>query len=139
MSLTGGGTFNFNSVYLTSVWNDHLQITVAGYLGANLVGSSTVDVSTIAATLFTFNFAGIDSLSFTSSGGTQHVGYNNNTGNFVLDNLATGFDIAAPGGDGDRNPVLSTPAVPEPSSVISAAAAIAAGLGLGARRRRRAA
>jgi hypothetical protein len=125
---------------LTSVWNDDLQITVAGYQGVNLVGSSTVGVSTTGSTLFNFNFAGIDSLRFTSSGGTQHAGYIGNTGNFVLDNLATGFDIAAPGSDDtDTGPGLIGAPVPEPSSLISAAAAVAAGLGLGARRRRRAA
>jgi hypothetical protein len=63
------GTFDFNSAYLTGVWNNGLTITVEGFLNGVSKYSTTIVVDTTAPTKLDFNFLGIDSLKFTSSGG----------------------------------------------------------------------
>jgi hypothetical protein len=117
LSATGPDVFTFNSVYLTAAWNDGLIIAIDGYQGSVLVYSQTVTVDTHGPTLFNFNYANIDRLTFSSSGGTPNPAYTIFPGyQFVMDDL-------------------SINAVPEPSSVISAAFAAAAGLGCAVRRR----
>ena len=84
-----GPTFDFNSAYLTAAWNTGLNITVTGKLGAATLYSQTVVVNTLAPTLFTFNYLGIDQLIFSSSGGTSDLfpQYGDDGTHFVMDNL----------------------------------------------------
>lgn len=63
--------FDFNSVSLTGLYNNALNILVEGFLGGALKYSQTVVVNTDAATFFNFDFLGIDQLKFASSGGTS--------------------------------------------------------------------
>jgi hypothetical protein len=82
-------SFDFNSTYLTSAWNDNLTVVVEGFVGGELGEkkySQTVVLNTQTPTLFTFNFDGIDYLKFTSSGG-NNAGYNGNGTHFAMDNF----------------------------------------------------
>jgi len=63
--------FDFNGVYLTAAWRNGLNITVSGSLNGTLLYSRTITVNTSSPTWFAFNFNGIDSLSFSSYGGTN--------------------------------------------------------------------
>lgn len=88
------GTFDFNSAYLTGVWNNGLTIKVEGLLGDVTKYSKTLVVDTTAPTKFDFNFLGISSLRFTSSGGVyaDTLGWGTH---FALDEFtfnATGVD-----------------------------------------------
>lgn len=122
----GSGYFTFNSVHLTGVWNDGLNIKIDGYKDGSLLYTQTVVVNTDQPYFLNVNYVDINALSFTASGGTSHGFTNGGTGTlFAMDDLTFNADAIG--------------AVPEPSSMISAAAAVAAGLGYGARRRRRAA
>jgi len=87
------GTFTFNGVYLTGAWHDGLNITVTGLKSGIPIYSQTVVVDSIAPKFFNFNYAGIDTLTFNSFGGTDH-GYGSAglATNFVMDN----FTINAP-------------------------------------------
>ena len=62
--------FDFIGVYLTAAWLDGLNVAVEGYREDALVYSQTVVVGPYSATWFDFNFMDIDSLRFTSTGGT---------------------------------------------------------------------
>lgn len=86
------GTFDFNSAYLTSAWYEPNILTVEGFLSGNLVGTKQVPLSTTAPILATFNYANIDTLSFSSS-----------NMQFAMDN----FEFNGP----------FTAAVPEPASL----------------------
>lgn len=107
---TSTGTFDFNSAYLTATFDDSLNILVEGFSGGVSKYSETVAVNTHAATLFNFDFLGIDQLVFTSKpggGGEQ----------FALDNATFNETHAAP-----------TQNVPEPMTVCGTV--LAGGIGL---------
>ena len=134
LTISGAELFTFNSVDLKAAWNDGMTVTMVGSLGGTQEFSTAATVGTSAWNGFANAFAGtaVDSLTFTATGGTHHDGFGGDGSIFIMDNLALGFASV-----GDSSPAIG--AVPEPSSLISAAAAVAVGLGFGARRRRRSA
>jgi hypothetical protein len=95
INLAGGGTFDFNSTYLTAAWNNGLNILVEGFLGVNTLYSTIVNVDTTSPTKFDFNFLGIDQLKFTSYGGSN-AGYNGSGTHFAVDNLAYNEPVPEP-------------------------------------------
>jgi hypothetical protein len=58
--------FTLNSAFLTGVLSNGFDIQVQGFLGATQLYNQTVVASTSAPTLFTFNFQGVDRVTFTS-------------------------------------------------------------------------
>lgn len=98
-TMDNGGTFTLISAYFTAAWRDGMQITVSGYNGALLVGSDQFIVNTSGPVLETFNFAGITTIDFSTSGGTIHPGYNladTNGEQLVMDNFS--YSTPEPGG-----------------------------------------
>ncbi len=89
------GVFDFNSAYLTAAWNDNLNITVEGWLGASLVYTQTV-VAQVTATLFAFDYLGIDRVEFNSFGGTNH-GFGWSGTHFAMDDMTITSVIPVPG------------------------------------------
>jgi len=84
------GTFSLFSAYFTAAWRDGMQITVDGYVGAQLVDSQQFIVNTTGPVFETFDFIGITEALISTSGGTIHSGYNlqdTNGEQFVMDNL----------------------------------------------------
>ena len=79
--------FTFNGAYFTAVWRDGLNVKVDGYLNDVLAYSTTVIVNTTGPMWCEFNYANIDELRFSASGGTQHEGYKYNYTQFVIDNF----------------------------------------------------
>jgi hypothetical protein len=92
-SFSSSTPFDFIGADLTAAWNDGLKIDVQGFLNGNLVDDVTVTVNTSGPTFFNFNFDNVDTVKFTSSGGTNH-GYNGNGTHFALDNLT--FSVPEP-------------------------------------------
>jgi hypothetical protein len=87
------GDFNFLSAYLTAAWNTGLNVTVEGFNNNTLLYSQNVVVNTVGPTLFNFNFAGIDELTFTSFGGVDASPSDDGAGtHFAMDNFT--FDNA---------------------------------------------
>lgn len=118
------GTFDFNSVYLAGAWNDGLNVRAQGFLNGNLLYDQTVVTSYAttngaSATLFNFNFLGIDELVFSSFGGTYQGGNGGGT-QFVMDDMEI-----------NRNNV-----VPEPGTIVIWTVIAGTGLVCSTRRRR---
>jgi hypothetical protein len=92
-----GTTFDFNSAYLTAAWNNGLNITVTGMLGATSLYTQTVTVDTTAPTFFAFNYLGIDQLIFSSSGGTN-AGLGFPGTHFAMDDMSVNLAAVPDGG-----------------------------------------
>jgi hypothetical protein len=111
VAFNGGGSpagfssatdFTLTSADFAGAWNDGLSITVQGFNGATLEDSVTFVVNATGPTLETFNWANLTEVTFSSSGGTQHVAYPGSGPIFAMDNL-----------------VINGPAtVPEPASLM---------------------
>jgi PEP-CTERM motif len=83
--------FNLLSVYLTGAWDNNLNITVQGLNGATLLYSTSIVAQATAATLFTFNWQNLSSLTLSSTFG-QSAGFLGGAGvQFVMDNLNVTF------------------------------------------------
>ncbi len=93
-ALSSASLFTFNSAYLTAAWNTGLSIQVEGIVGGVTIYTQTVIVDNLAPTLFTFNYANIDTLRFTSFGGTDASAADGGSGeHFALDNATFGGDV----------------------------------------------
>ena len=83
-----GDSFTFNGAYLTAAWRDGLSITITGFNSStNSSQSTSVTVNHDSATWFDINFSGIDSLTFSSTGGIEVNGLNGSGAHFVMDNF----------------------------------------------------
>ena len=71
LAIFSNNPFTFNSVDMTAIWRDNLQVTVTGKLGGVTQFSTTVTLSATAPALETFNWANIDEVDVLPSGGTQ--------------------------------------------------------------------
>jgi predicted RNase H-like HicB family nuclease len=99
LSTTDGTTFTFVSTYLTSAWYDNLAVDIKGYLEGTLVDETNIIPSTTIPTLYSFNWAGIDELTFSTSGGTLHPGYSEpccEAPSFAMDNFTFQTDTPEP-------------------------------------------
>ena len=91
-----GTSFNYLSAYLTGEWRSNLSIQVQGFSGTTLLYDQTVVASATSPTLFTFDYLGIDRLTFSSFGG-EDAGFVVGGGmqgsgvQFVMDNMSFEF------------------------------------------------
>ena len=109
--------FTFNSGFFTGAWNDGLQIHVVG-TGATAYSKDFV-VNTASPSLVVFNWTGLTSVTFSTSGGTPH-GYSGIGKHFALENITVNEAVTA---------------VPEPESYAMLLAGLAA-MGVVVRRRK---
>jgi len=86
LAVSSATTFDFNSAYLTAAWSKNLNIDVQGFRNGSLLYTQTIVVSDEAATLFNFNYLGIDQLKFVSYGGINS-GNSGSGSHFALDNF----------------------------------------------------
>jgi hypothetical protein len=80
--------FDLDSAYVTGAWNDGLNVEVQGFVGSSLAYDNTYVVKSEAPTLINFDYQGITSLNFVSSGGKDPGWpYGGPGEEFVLDNV----------------------------------------------------
>jgi hypothetical protein len=114
LAIFSDNVFTLNSADFTAFWRDSLQVTVVGKLNGITTNSIIFGVSATAPTLEIFNWAGINEVDVSATGGIHHAGYLGDGTEVAMDNL--------------------TITAPEPSTLAIFAAALA-GLGLARRRR----
>jgi len=71
-SFSSSTPFTLNSFYLTADENDGLNVSVTGLLNGAVVDTATFTLSSTSPTLATFNWANINEVGFSASGGTPH-------------------------------------------------------------------
>jgi hypothetical protein len=87
--------FTFNGAWFTAAWNDGLTVQATGYrLGTQLFQKSIV-IDTQTPVWFEAQFAGIDTLTFSSSGGTNH-GYGGSGTHFAMDDFTYNSPVPLP-------------------------------------------
>jgi hypothetical protein len=118
LAIFSDNPFTLVSADLTAFWRDNLQATVTGKLAGITIDTETLGLSATAPTLETFNWAGIDEVDLSATGGTQHTAYSGDGTEVAVDNLT-----------------ITTSQVPEPSSLAVIGAGLAF-LGLAGRRRK---
>jgi PEP-CTERM motif len=88
MSVSSGTPFNFVGADLTATWNDGISVEVKGFRNSLLIYDTTVYPSAVSPAFFTFNYANVDDLTLTPTGGTPHPGYGYASGaQFAMDNF----------------------------------------------------
>ncbi len=100
LSTADGSAFNFESVYITSVYRDAMNVDITAYRLGVQVDHRLVIPDATSATLYEFDWNGIDQLSFAATGGTVHPGYINPYGQavFVMDNFTFQSGTPEPAG-----------------------------------------
>jgi hypothetical protein len=94
--ISAANPFKLISAYFAGAYSDGLQLSVTGYLGANVVDSETLTVNySNGATLFGFNWHDIDRVSFESWGGAQAACCGSGS-DFTMDNLTISGPTATP-------------------------------------------
>lgn len=83
VALVGTGTFELNSLWITSAWDTSLSMTFTGLLDGVEVFSQSYVASNTLAQQVTFNWSGIDMLRINDSG--EH---------FVMDNMVINANVA---------------------------------------------
>ena len=84
-----GGTFTFDSAYITGAWRDGQSVAVTGYNGSSVVDSTTLILGAAGSpSLLTVDWNNLTSVSVTASGGTASSVYTYTSINAIgVDNL----------------------------------------------------
>lgn len=81
------GSFDLDSAFLTAAWNDGLQVEAQGFVGASMAYDNVYTLNTAGPTFINFDYLGVTSVEFISSGGVRHLGFNGAGTQFAMDNL----------------------------------------------------
>lgn len=88
--------FTFNNAYFTAAWHNGLNVNVTGSLNGASVYTRSLVLNTTAASFETFNWVGIDTVSFSAFGGTDRRDDAGSGTHFAIDNLSIGSAVAVP-------------------------------------------
>ncbi|HEX3719053.1 MAG TPA: immunoglobulin domain-containing protein [Verrucomicrobiae bacterium] len=95
-AVTSVTPFDLLSAFMTAAWNDGLRVEAKGYCESNLVYDNSYILSATAPTLITFDYVGVTTVEFSSSGGVLHPGYVGTGAHFMMDNVSLVFPPSAP-------------------------------------------
>jgi hypothetical protein len=93
---TSTEAFTFNGAYFTSAFRDDMSLTIEGYREGVLVDSLTTTIDTSATNWVEANFENVDTIRFSTSGGTVVVDSPDfeEGGQFALDNFTFNQAVA---------------------------------------------
>lgn len=66
--------FTLYGIFMTAAWNNGLSVTIDGYSdagGSNLIDTKTVTLDATGPTLVSFNWSGLEDVTFVGTGGTS--------------------------------------------------------------------
>jgi len=88
-----GDSFDFSGVYLTEAWRSSMNIPVEGHRNDTLFYTRAVVARHYVPTWFESDFINIDSLRFSSDGGTEATSLEGSRANFAIDNFTYGIPV----------------------------------------------
>jgi hypothetical protein len=90
MSITSpstNGSFSISSFIASSAWNDNLHLAIVGQLNGTTVYNGSIILQVTSASLVTLNWLNLDTIFFTTSGGTTNAMVSAFGEEFAMDNL----------------------------------------------------
>jgi hypothetical protein len=92
MTSANGCLITLYSLAVAAAWNDNLQLTIVGYnSNVTIITSNyTLQVFTVSYITFT-GYTGLDTITFTTSGGTQNPVVVGSGKHFGMDNICLSF------------------------------------------------
>lgn len=97
VGMESASAFDFMGAYFTAAWNDNLNITIEGWLGGSLLYTQTAIVQYTGPAWVTCDYTGVDNVTFTSFGGTDHDLNDDGEGvHFAMDNMTYQRAVPAP-------------------------------------------
>jgi len=94
MSMTSatGRLFILNSVIVAAAWDDNLSLTVTGYHSSAIIQNQTFTLQVFTASYLNFSgYSGLDTVIFTTFGGTLDPNVSGNGTQFGMDNVCLTF------------------------------------------------
>ena len=92
METSTGQFFNLYSAMTAAAWNNNLQLTVVGNRSNSIVATQTFTLQVFSVSNITFiGFTGLDTVRFTTWGGTQNPFANGSGTHFAMDNICLIF------------------------------------------------
>lgn len=92
MTTSNGSLFTLYSLAVAAAWYDNLQLEVDGYNSNVLIVSNTYTLQVFTVSYLTFSgYSGLDSVIFTSSGGTKNSDVTKSGTQFAMDNICLSF------------------------------------------------
>jgi hypothetical protein len=92
MRSANGRLFILNSAVVAAAWYDNLTLTITGYHSSSIIQNQTFTLQVFTASYLNFSgYSGLDTVIFTTSGGTQNPNVNGHGRQFGMDNICLTF------------------------------------------------
>ncbi|CAF0964329.1 unnamed protein product [Didymodactylos carnosus] len=92
MTSANGSLFTLDSFYASAAWRDNLQFTLNGYQSSTVIKSQTFTLQVFNVSYLAFDgWNSLDTLTFTTSGGTKNSMVGTNSSQMAFDNLCITF------------------------------------------------
>jgi len=92
MATASSSLFTLYSLTVAAAWNDNLQLTVDGYNSNVLIVTNTFTLQVFTLSYLIFSgYSGLDTVIFTTSGGTQDPNVVSTGTHFAMDNICLTF------------------------------------------------
>jgi hypothetical protein len=92
MTSANSSLINLHSLAVAAAWYDNLQLTIVGYNSNVTIVTSTYTLQVFTASFLTFTgYTGLDTITFTTSGGTQDPNVGGGGEHFAMDDICLNF------------------------------------------------
>jgi hypothetical protein len=92
MRSANSSLINLQSLAVAVAWDDILQLTIVGYNSNVTIVTNTYTLQVFTVSYITFTgYTGLDTIKFTTSGGTQNPVVVGSGKHFVMDNIYLSF------------------------------------------------
>jgi hypothetical protein len=92
MTTADGRLFTLNSAAVAAAWYDNLTLAVTGYHSGAIIRNQTFILQVFTASYLNFSgYSGLDTVIFSTFGGTKNPNVTNNGMQFGMDNVCLTF------------------------------------------------